>query len=521
MRDDRLAGRAARGDRHAFAELYRRHHQRLYRYCLSLVGDPEDAADALQGTMAKALSSLERGETVKNVRPWLFRIAHNAAIDLIRLRRHRAPVEEIEEIESSALTAPSAASQAQSREELAEVVSDIRGLPERQGSALVMRELSELSYVEIAGALETSPLAARQLVHQARTLLHDNRAGRTMDCYAVRQALDETDGRRPRDRRIRAHLSACRDCEAYRRSIRSRRSALAALAPPLTPTAASEIFAGLFPSSSSPGMALAAGGLTAGAAKLAGSSGIVKAAAALAAGAFAVAAVGGAVVAGGALLGPDDEGLRAAAPGDADAALRPDLPALRPMPSPAQRPNAAKGGDEDGETDEPGSPAGPSGEGLPSADLAQSDPPVDLATVEKSADSTETLASTDGAGVDLGIDVPDGSSEPAVGDIDLPGDSAGSGVEVPDIDSPGDSGGPDVEIPDVEVPDVEIPEVDVPGGSDGPGVELPDVDLPGDSDGPEIPDVDVEVPSGSDGPGGIDVEVPEPDVEVPDAGLAG
>ena len=510
MRDDRLAGRAARGDRHAFAELYRRHHQRLYRYCLSIVGDPEDAADALQGTMAKALSSLEHGETVKNVRPWLFRIAHNAAIDLIRLRRHRAPVEEIEEIESSALTAPSAASQAQSREELAEVVSDIRGLPERQGSALVMRELSELSYVEIAGALETSPLAARQLVHQARTLLHDNRAGRTMDCYAVRQALDETDGRRPRDRRIRAHLSACRDCEAYRRSIRSRRSALAALAPPLTPTAASEILAGLFPSSSSPGMALAAGGLSAGAAKLAGASGMVKAAAALA----AVAAVGGAVVAGGALLGPDDDGLRAAAPGDAEAALKPDLPALRPMPSPTQRPDASKGGDEVGEADEAGSPAGPSGEGLPSADLAQSDPPVD---------STETLAAADGTGVDVGIDVPDGSSDTTVGDIDLPGDSGGSGVEVPDIDSPGDAGVNDVEIPDIDVPEVEVPEVDVPGGSDEPEVELPDVDVPGDSDGPavEIPDVEVEVPSGSDGPGAIDVEVPEPDVEVPDAGLVG
>ena len=508
MRDDRLAGRAARGDHQAFAELYRRHHQRLYRYCLSLVGDPEDAADALQGTMAKALSSLERGETVKNVRPWLFRIAHNAAIDLIRLRRPRAPLEEIEEIESSALTAPSAASQAQSREELAEVVSDIRGLPERQSSALVMRELSELSYAEIAGALETSPLAARQLVHQARSLLHDNRAGRTMDCYTVRQALDETDGRRPRDRRIRAHISACRDCEAYRRSIRARRSVLAALAPPLTPAAASEIFGRLFPSSSAPGAGLAAGGLTAGAAELAGASGIVKAATAAAAAAVAVAAVGGAVVAGGALLGPDEPGSRATAPGDADAVLRPDLPALRPLPSPAERAEAAKSRDEDAEPDEAGSPAGPSGDGSPPVDLAQSDPPVDLATVEAPADADETLAGAD----DLEIDVPDGSSGTSVGDTDLPGDSDGPGVKVPDIDLPSDSGGAGAEIPDVEVPDVEVdtPDVEVPDGSAGPRVDIPDVQIP-----------EVDVPDGSDGPGGIDVDVPEPDVEVPGGGLVG
>ena len=517
MRDDRLAGRAARGDRHAFAELYRRHHQRLYRYCLSLVGDPEDAADALQATMAKALSSLERGETVKNVRPWLFRIAHNAAIDVIRLRRPRAPLEEIEEIEASALTAPSAASQAQSREDLAEVVSDIRGLPERQGSALVMRELSELSYTEIAGALETSPLAARQLVHQARSLLHDNRAGRTMDCYAVRQALDETDGRRPRDRRIRAHLSACRDCEAYRRSIRSRRSVLAALAPPLTPAAASEIFARLFPSSSAPGAGLAAGGLTAGAVKLAGGSGIVNAATAAAVGAVAVAAVGGAVMAGGALLGSDDVGSRAPGPGDADAALRADLPALRPMPPPRERPGAATSGDKDGEAEDSGAPAGPSGDGSPPVDPGPSDPPVDLATVPDGADATETLAR---AGVDVGIDVPDRSSRPAVGDIDLPGDSDGAGVEVPDVDLPGDSDGPavkvpDLEIPEVEIPEVEVPEVDVPGGSDGPAVEVPEVQVPD----VEIPEIDV--PRGSGDPGQIDVEVPEPAVNLPDEGPVG
>ena len=58
LRDDRLAARASKGDRTAFAELYRRHHHRLFRYCLVILHDPEDAADALQTTMAKALSAL-------------------------------------------------------------------------------------------------------------------------------------------------------------------------------------------------------------------------------------------------------------------------------------------------------------------------------------------------------------------------------------------------------------------------------------------------------------------------------
>ena len=53
--DDRLARRAAAGDQQAFAVLYQRHHQGLFRYCRAILGNAEDAADALQNTMAAAL----------------------------------------------------------------------------------------------------------------------------------------------------------------------------------------------------------------------------------------------------------------------------------------------------------------------------------------------------------------------------------------------------------------------------------------------------------------------------------
>ena len=56
--DSRLAERASRGDERAFAAIFRRYHQALYRYCLAILGDPEDAQDALQGTMVKALQAL-------------------------------------------------------------------------------------------------------------------------------------------------------------------------------------------------------------------------------------------------------------------------------------------------------------------------------------------------------------------------------------------------------------------------------------------------------------------------------
>ena len=507
--DDRLAARASKGDRNAFAELYRRHHQRLYRYCLSLVGDPDDAADALQSTMAKALAALERAEPVKGVRPWLFRIAHNAAIDVIRGRRARMPLDEIAEIEASELTAPSAASEAQSRADLAEVVSDIRLLPERQSSALVMRELSELSYAEIAGALDTSQLAARQLVHQARSRLHDERDGKTMECETVRHGLGDTNGRRPRDRRMRAHLAACRNCQSFATSIRRRRSALAVIAPPLAPLAASDILARLLGSGNSSGAAVAAGGVAAGATKLAGASGAAKLAGAAAAG-TALVAVGGAVVAGGALLGPGDPDSRATTQSPARASLVPGLSALRPMREPANprsdegSPSASGGSEAEGSR----SPSGPSGDGLPSAELAQSDP-VELDAARDGLEGASavgsvvprTVAAVGSVGTPSG-----GGGGLEVPGVDIPGGSGGPDVEIPDVDLPRDGAGfevPDVGVPDVEVPDVEIPDVDgeIAGGS---------VDVPDEASGAGVEVPDVEIPDA----GSVELDVPEPSVEV-------
>src|SRR5689334_7361239 len=72
LSDERLARLAARGDRAAFGAVFTRYHQELYRYCMSLLRDSEDAADALQGTMLRALRALE-GETREiALRPWLY-----------------------------------------------------------------------------------------------------------------------------------------------------------------------------------------------------------------------------------------------------------------------------------------------------------------------------------------------------------------------------------------------------------------------------------------------------------------
>src|SRR5919112_6234314 len=93
LKDERLAAMVAGGRDDAFAVLYRRHHQAIFRYCLSLLRHEADARDALQGAMLAALSSLRAAAIEGSFKPWLFRIAHNQSISIIRARAREAPAQ--------------------------------------------------------------------------------------------------------------------------------------------------------------------------------------------------------------------------------------------------------------------------------------------------------------------------------------------------------------------------------------------------------------------------------------------
>jgi hypothetical protein len=84
--EERLARLAGEGNDRACGVLFERYHQPLYRYCRSLVRSDVDAQDALQSTFAAALGALQRGQRDAPLRPWLFRIAHNESISLLRRR---------------------------------------------------------------------------------------------------------------------------------------------------------------------------------------------------------------------------------------------------------------------------------------------------------------------------------------------------------------------------------------------------------------------------------------------------
>jgi RNA polymerase sigma factor (sigma-70 family) len=224
---------AARGDRRAFEALFARYHRELYHYCRAIVGEADEAHDALQNTMAIALGHLPKVERRTSLRGWLYRVAHNEAVSI--LRRRPASVDPVDLPERPG---PGADADFEERERLRQLVIDLHALPDRQRGALVMRELSDLGYAQIAAAMETSEAGARQLVYEARESLRALELGRELDCESVRRVISERDGRMLRGRRLGAHLGECDSCRNFKATIGRRRADLAALFPPLAPAAA-------------------------------------------------------------------------------------------------------------------------------------------------------------------------------------------------------------------------------------------------------------------------------------------
>jgi RNA polymerase sigma factor (sigma-70 family) len=296
LSDPRLAQRAADGDERAFAAIFDRYHQRLYRYCLALVGDSQDAQDALQNTMVKVLRALPGEKRQIELKPWLYRIAHNESIELLRRRRDVRPL-------NAELIAPGSglAAEVVSRERLRQLISDLEDLPERQRGALVMRELSGLDFPQIGTALGTSAAVARQTVYEARLGLRQMDLGREMDCETVAKALSDGDGRVARRRDVRAHLRSCPSCRRFRDEIEARERDFAALSP-LPAAVATSLLQGLLGGGGGGGLAAALGG---GAVKSLGSSAVLKGAATIA----VVAAIGAGVADRGGLihLGPQGD----------------------------------------------------------------------------------------------------------------------------------------------------------------------------------------------------------------------
>jgi RNA polymerase sigma factor (sigma-70 family) len=229
----------------AFAAVYERHHRALLRYCRSIVGHDQDAQDALQSTMANALKALRDKPLDFDPQPWLFRIARNEAISILRRRRPTT------ELGADLVQLDEVHARAEAHETLRLLQQDLADLPERQRSALLLRELHGLASVQIGEMLGTTPGAVNQLILEARRALSHCAEGRATPCFDVQRAFSDGDGRVTRARKVRAHLRSCASCQHFRADLERRPRSLAALAPTLPgalsslPTASAPFAAGL------------------------------------------------------------------------------------------------------------------------------------------------------------------------------------------------------------------------------------------------------------------------------------
>jgi RNA polymerase sigma factor (sigma-70 family) len=160
--DERLVELARRGSEPAFEAIVRRYRGPLGRYCRGLA-PPSRVDDILQDTFLSAYRTLRSDGRDLRLKPWLFRVTHNAALDA--LRREARGFEQLDE-SYDGVERPDQA--LERKEGLRVLISGLAGLPDRQRSALVLRELEGRSYEEIERELGLSGGALRQLLYRAR-----------------------------------------------------------------------------------------------------------------------------------------------------------------------------------------------------------------------------------------------------------------------------------------------------------------------------------------------------------------
>lgn len=163
--DFELAAAAAAGELEAFGELIRRHQDFVYGSVLRVVKNPTLAEDISQDCFLRAYRALPdfRGES--QVRSWLYRIAHNLAINAVT-RRREYPTEIMPEILASGEDGP--AHSAEMGDLAAAMAEAIEALPEDLKQPLVLRELQHLSYEEISAELDLPLNTVRTRIFRAR-----------------------------------------------------------------------------------------------------------------------------------------------------------------------------------------------------------------------------------------------------------------------------------------------------------------------------------------------------------------
>ena len=229
--DARLVTLIREGRPAAFEVVYDRHHRGILSFCRHMLGDPQEAEDAVQHTFLAAYNDLISTKKQIHLRAWLFAIARNRCYSILRTRRDQ-PSGDLGEPATEGLAA-----QVQRRQDLRDLVVDMRRLPDDQRAALVLAELDALSHEQIGEALGVPREKVKALVFQARESLVASRTARETDCAEIREQLANQRGGALRRANLRRHLRECAGCREFRSEVERQRRQLRVLLP-VAPTLA-------------------------------------------------------------------------------------------------------------------------------------------------------------------------------------------------------------------------------------------------------------------------------------------
>jgi RNA polymerase sigma factor (sigma-70 family) len=222
MRDSEVVAAIVAGDPAGLAEAYDRYAALLYNYCRTLLGEPADAADAVQDTFLIAASRLSGLRDPDRLRSWLYAVARNECRRRLRSGGEQAPLEEALDMTDEAADVSAGAE----RSELRALVHDaLTGLGPAEREVLELQLRQGLGSGEVASVLGISRNHAHALLSRARDQLEAafgvlavGRAGRR-DCPALDTLLKDWDGQLTvlLRNRVNRHIERCPACSERRR----------------------------------------------------------------------------------------------------------------------------------------------------------------------------------------------------------------------------------------------------------------------------------------------------------------
>lgn len=175
IKESELIRKAAKGDPNAFELLMLQYQTQVYNLCYRILGDPDDAADMTQETFLKAWRSLDGFHMESSLSTWLYRLANNSCLDLLRSKKRKPTISIVGEDENGEELifdpvdpSPQPDEVLIQKEEKLLLQKALLSLDEQQRAILTLRVVNDMSYEDISRVLQIKEGTVKSRLARAR-----------------------------------------------------------------------------------------------------------------------------------------------------------------------------------------------------------------------------------------------------------------------------------------------------------------------------------------------------------------